>query len=326
MPRFLKNISVQFISLVRKGANQKTIIWKSGDGDPPRSWQVEIAKTDEDKRLVFGIVYSPGEVDSQGDMTDAAEIEKAAYDFLKASRTGDGVDKDHTFTPESGAFVAESWLVRKGDPVFQDQPEGSWGVAIKVDDDVLWDAVKKGEIGGLSMGGRADIEPMGKSTDFNAALSIDGFWKFFNALESSIRSIHDDEAITDKQAAIAASIDQFKEAILAQTPINKGQGSGFLAALKRIVKGESDMNEADVKKIAGELVTEQLAKMEQPIKKEDIVSVVAEATKAIVQPIADRLEKLEKQNPGSGQGEEEINKGVDHVALAAQIVKAYKGA
>lgn len=284
MPRFLKNIHVDFISLVRKGANQKTILWKSAAGEPPHCWQVEIAKTDEDKRLVFGIVYSPGEVDSQGDMTDAAEIEKAAYAFLKTSRTGDGVDKDHTFTAESGAFVAESWLVRKGDPVFLDQPEGSWAVAIKIDDDALWSAVKSGEIGGLSMGGRADIEQIEKTIEIEAI-----------------------------------------EQAIAQTIQKKGQGSGLLAALKRIVTGETDMNEADVKKIAGELVTEAVAKVAHPMTKEDIVAVVAEAAKGIVQPLVDRLEKLEKQTPGSGQGKDEITKEVDHVALAAQIVKAYKG-
>ena len=285
MPRFLKNIQIQFISLVRKGANQKTIIWKSGAGESPRSWQIDIAKTDDDKRLVFGIVYSPGEIDSQGDITDAAEIEKAAYAFLKTSRTGDGVDKYHTFTAESGAFVAESWLVRKGDPVFLDQPEGSWAVAIKIDDDDLWSAVKSGEIGGLSMGGRADVEQVEKSVD----------------------------------------IDAIAQAIITNEITKKGQGSGFLAALKRIVTGETDMNEADVKKIAGDAVAEAVAKMAQPLTKEDMTAVVVEATKGIIQPLADRLETLEKQTPGSAQGGTEIEKNVDHAALAAQIVKAYKG-
>ena len=86
------------------------------------------------------------------------------------------------------------------------------------------------------------------------------------------------------------------------------------------------MNEADVKKIAGELVAEAVAKMAQPMTKEDLSAVVVDATKAIVQPIIDRLEKLEKQTPGSGQDNEEIDQNkVDHAALAAQIVKAYKG-
>lgn len=277
MPRFLKNIQVQFISLVRKGANKKTILWKSTDTEPPFSWKIDITKTDEDKRLVFGIVYSPGEIDSQGDMTDAAEIEKAAYGFLKASRTGSGVDKDHTFTPEGGAFVAESWIVRKGDPIFPDQPEGSWAVAIKVDTDELWNAVKSGDIGGLSMGGLADVE--------------------VDAIEKALtEEIH-----------------------------KKGQSSGFLAALKRIVTGEIDMNEAEIKKITEKLVTDAIAKMDKPLSREDLTAVVVESAKAIVQPLVERLEKLEKQTPGSGQGAEDIEKNVDHAALAAQIVKAYKG-
>lgn len=168
---FLKNIRVDFISLVRKGANKKTILWKSGDDEPPRSWDVSLSKFDDEKRLVYGIVYSPGEVDSQGDHTDAKQIEKAAHLFMKGSKTGQGVDKDHSFQAEEGAFVAESWIVKKGDSVFPDEPAGSWAVAIKVEDDELWSAVKKGEIGGLSMGGVADQIEKGDRSD-SAILSI----------------------------------------------------------------------------------------------------------------------------------------------------------
>lgn len=162
---FLKNIRVDFVSLVRKGANKKTIIWKSGEGEPPRKWDVPLSKVDEEKNLVYGIVYSPGEVDSQGDHTDEKQIEKAAHLFLKGSKTGDGVDRDHSFQAEDGVYVAESWIVRKGDPVFPDDPEGSWAVAIKVEDDDLWGAVKKGDIGGLSMGGIADYVEKGDKSD-----------------------------------------------------------------------------------------------------------------------------------------------------------------
>ena len=37
---------------------------------------------DEEKRLVYGIVYEPDAVDSQGDFAKADEIEKACHQFM----------------------------------------------------------------------------------------------------------------------------------------------------------------------------------------------------------------------------------------------------
>lgn len=152
----LRNIKIRFISLVKSGANQKEFIWKSGDGDGFQVKNVMITKQDDEKRIIYGIVYSPDEVDSDGDFATEKEIEKAAYDFLKKSNTGDGVDKQHSFSPESGVFVAESWILKENDPTFPDEKPGSWAVGIKVDSDEIWKQVKSGDIKGLSMGGVAD--------------------------------------------------------------------------------------------------------------------------------------------------------------------------
>ena len=153
---FLENIRINFISLVNKGANQKSIIWKSRDGDTPYKKDVDIAKFDEDERLVYGIVYSPDELDSQEDEANAKEIQKAAHQFMKDAKTADGVDKDHSFETEPGVFVAESFIIGKGNKAFPDAPEKSWAVVIKVENDDIWADVKSGKIGGLSMGGVAD--------------------------------------------------------------------------------------------------------------------------------------------------------------------------
>ncbi|SDP77019.1 XkdF-like putative serine protease domain-containing protein [Desulforhopalus singaporensis] len=318
---FLKNIKVEFISLVHKGANRKSVIWKSAERDPREEREIQIAKTDEEKRLVYGIVYSPDEVDTQGDHTNAGEIEKAAHDFMKAARVGN-IDKDHSFEAEEGAFVAESWIVKAGDPVFPDEKEGAWAVAIKIEDDELWSGVKKGEIGGLSIGGYAD--KIAKAVDFNAALTVDGFWQYFNSLERAIKSVIEDDSITDKKAAVAENIDQFKATVVEN--VTKSQGDGLLAKLKRLIKREEqDMDEKQVKEIATAAVTEAIEKMAKPIRKEDLVTTVVAATKEIVKPIEARLEAIEKQTPGSGQGEGELDDKTDYQALGAEIVKAYKG-
>lgn len=155
--RIIKNVDVKFISLVPAGANQKRILWK-GEGMIDR--YVEFKKTDDEKHLVFGIVYSPDEVDTQGDTATAETIENMAHSFMRNGRTTQ-IDKNHDSVPDEG-YIAESWIVRAGDPVFGDQPEGSWAVAVKVENADTWESVKKGELKGLSMAGIAAVEDIEK--------------------------------------------------------------------------------------------------------------------------------------------------------------------
>ena len=166
--RRLSNIDVQFISLVDKGANMKRIILKSDDlpDNPSIVKSVEILKTDIEKRMVFGIVYSPEETDSQGDVATAEEIEKAAHAFMKNRRIGK-IDKNHS-TEAGEGFVAESWITKDNDSLFaNDAPVGSWAVGIKIENDETWKEIKKGDIGGLSLMGTATIEHLEKSEEKN---------------------------------------------------------------------------------------------------------------------------------------------------------------
>jgi len=150
--RLLKDVEILFISLVDQAANKRTIVWKSkNEHSPTLEREIPIIKVDEEKHIVYGIVYAPEDVDTQGDMMTADEIEKMAYRFMKARRTTN-VDEQHDYDPDEG-YVAESWLIRAGDPLFPNEKEGAWAVGIKVENEETWEKVKKGEITGLSMGG-----------------------------------------------------------------------------------------------------------------------------------------------------------------------------
>lgn len=183
--RVLKDIQISFISLVAKGANNKTIIWKSSEKESPVFEKpIEIKKIDNEKRIVYGIVYSPGEVDSQGDVVNnPIEIENAAYAFMQARNTTN-VDKQHDFDPDEG-FVAESWITKENDPLFADQPIGSWAVGIKVLKEDTWIAVKSGEITGLSMAGVAHAEDVAKAamTHNSKTLDAEPDWAKVNKAE-----------------------------------------------------------------------------------------------------------------------------------------------
>ncbi len=156
MPTELKDMKITFLSLVPKGANKKKIIWKSASNDKdgePLEREVKLTKVNNEQRMVYGIVYSPDQIDTQGDFAKADEIKKAAYGFMKSALTTN-IDANHDFDAKD-AYVAESWLTKGVDSLFEKEPEGSWAVGIKVESEDLWNSVKKGELAGISMAGRA---------------------------------------------------------------------------------------------------------------------------------------------------------------------------
>lgn len=162
--RKLKKIDVSFISLVDKGANRRRLIFKNNEGAVSAiDKMLPIKKFDEDQKMVFCIVYAPDETDTQGDCASADVIKEAAYNFMRCARTNN-VDKQHDFIPDEG-FVAESWLVKENDPVFPEEPRGSWAVGIKVENDETWQMIKSGEITGLSLAGLAVTEEVEKQGD-----------------------------------------------------------------------------------------------------------------------------------------------------------------
>ena len=82
--RRLFEVDVEFISLVDRSGNLKTILWKSATISPDQNKKVAIEKsiniiqTDGDKRIASCIVYYPNEVDSESDTASAKVIEQMA--------------------------------------------------------------------------------------------------------------------------------------------------------------------------------------------------------------------------------------------------------
>lgn len=186
----LSQIAITHISLVKAGANKKSIIYKSSDAEPLYAKDISFKKSDDEKGLVYGIVYAPEQTDTDGDFASSDEIIKAAYSFMKERNTTN-VDKQHSFENVE-AFVAESWIVKEKDSVFPDEPVGSWAVAIKLESEELKKAVKDGAIAGLSMAGTAtkkeEKESTLKADDKSFSLNdlIDMFKKVFGSTHVNI--------------------------------------------------------------------------------------------------------------------------------------------
>lgn len=238
--RRLSDIQISHISLVKAGANGRTFLFKSKDEEPKHEVIVQLVKQDTKKGIVYGIVYEPEKVDSQGDIANAEEIEKAAYSFMKARNTLN-VDKQHDFN-NVDAYVAESWIIKANDPVFPDAV-GAWAVAIKVEDPELKQAIEKGDIAALSMAGDAKTEALSEE-DGNILKSIkEGFDTFIKSFEKAASA----KSVTVSKEEINAILKSELEPILKEKETLKAELAKTKDDLATITK-EKDAVVAELKK------------------------------------------------------------------------------
>ena len=105
----------------------------------------------EYERVVVGEVYIPGQEDTDGNIMTASEIKKACYNFMRKQRTHN-IDLMHNYR-ETGSYVVENFLARRGDP--DGFAEGSWVAAVKIESDDIWNKILKGDINCYSLAGYA---------------------------------------------------------------------------------------------------------------------------------------------------------------------------
>jgi Putative phage serine protease XkdF len=120
-----------------------------------------IVKIDVDKRLVGGWAYVAKRrdgsqvIDWSGDVvSDAGNLEDAAYQFVEKSRNG---DVDHSRVPvatlvESMVFTPDK-LEKIGVPEGV-LPAAGWWTTFRVNDEATWQRVKRGELKAFSVGGK----------------------------------------------------------------------------------------------------------------------------------------------------------------------------
>ena len=136
--------------------------------------QVSIYKSDDAKRIIYGVVLDPYIIDAHDDYLSPSVIEETAHNFLSESRV---VGVDHNGEAK-GAKVVESWIQpypskddymaaiegkphkayaqRFGDDTVR---SGSWILGVKLTPE-LWEKVQEGELNGFSIGGYGQREEM----------------------------------------------------------------------------------------------------------------------------------------------------------------------
>lgn len=121
-----------------------------------KSYEIPIAKVDEEKRLVSGVVLEPDTVDAQGDIISAEEIEKTAHNFMLKSRTiGKGHKNKADAAPVESHITSQDVKIGK-----QSVRKGAWVLTVKLNDDSIWEGVKSGEYTGFSIGGFGKRTPL----------------------------------------------------------------------------------------------------------------------------------------------------------------------
>ena len=137
------------VELVRRKRKKKS---EDDPNEDESNVGAEILKTDDEQRIVYGIVLEPDVEDSQGDVVSKDDVELAAHRFLYQQGLAIG-DQHGTLAPPDVRPV-ESYIApvdfELGGQVVK---AGSWVLAVHVPDDSLWAQIKKDQKGAFSVGG-----------------------------------------------------------------------------------------------------------------------------------------------------------------------------
>lgn len=170
------------ISLVTHPAMDEKFIMMSEEDKP----LIKMAKIDEDKRLILGLVLEPNKKIYRRDKRTGEEyevflreetIEKAAYLYLQK-----GQQKNVTFEHEAelkDISVVETWIVADSEKdksaIFgYNYPVGSWLVVMKVQDPNTWKQLKEETtVSGFSIEGFFEQKPLEAAEMIAMCLDLD---------------------------------------------------------------------------------------------------------------------------------------------------------
>lgn len=243
--RKLTDLHVDWISLCARPVNGKGVVLKSEGGRQPIMF--DIKKSNDELRVVYGIVYAPGDAedaDAEGDFADADVIRKAMWSFMREGMQKN-IDVQHSFARED-AYVVENWLLRKGDGLFPEEPEGSWAVGIKINSEDIWQKYKKGELTGLSLAGfgSGDIVEDVPVSKAEAVGLLERFKTLLKGKDSMELNEEQINAIADKVTANLQKAQEDQAASAADQGKNKepqaNGGEDAMADLAKALKGLPD--------------------------------------------------------------------------------------
>lgn len=171
LDRKLRQIKQALDAIEKKSQSEKARSVNAGpaesSGEPRETSTVSVVKSLPEKRIVYGVVLDPYQVDLQNDWLPPAEIERTAHEFMKSSRVIGFEHKERA----RGAQVVESFIelypsTDDRENAFKGLPHtatrrpfgndvlhsGAWVLGVQLDD-ALWRKHQAGEIDAFSIGG-----------------------------------------------------------------------------------------------------------------------------------------------------------------------------
>lgn len=148
-------------ALQRAGYEKKDGKWTKVDKTTETKDLKIVAKTlNSDKRLVWAwasVATVKGQplVDYHGDIVEIDELQRAAHEYMVKSR-----DAKYNHSGRVRGTVVESMVFTKElqDALGIDLEKEGWLVCMFIQDDILWEKIKSGEVAELSIGGAGEYE------------------------------------------------------------------------------------------------------------------------------------------------------------------------
>jgi len=130
-----------------------------GKFEAAKDTAVKMFKADDEKQIVYGVVFEPDFNDADDEFVTKDDIEDAAHDYLvNMRRLGDQSHQklSHKTEIDDRTDIVESYIAPADFKVGEELiKEGSWIVGMKIHDKDLWKETKA-SITGFSAGGMAE--------------------------------------------------------------------------------------------------------------------------------------------------------------------------
>lgn len=113
----------------------------------------------EEERFILCTVLAPEEVDLHEDIYSAEEIRKAQRKFMLKYQNIKLMHRKMLTSDE--VAIVECYIAPCDMTIGEDKiTKGTWMMGLHIMSDVIWDAVKNGELTGLSIGGEVTEEKL----------------------------------------------------------------------------------------------------------------------------------------------------------------------
>jgi len=163
--RRIKKVTVQQLSLCKRGKNRLPVLYKSEDGSAHLQAMVKALDDFDEKGELLIVGYAPELRDVDGDIADADLCREMGHSFMREGAKLD-IRHDGNIIERQKAYVAESFTIQKSDERFANWKDydgtpvdvtGGWGALIKIEDPALRALYKSEGWNGVSFEGPAIV-------------------------------------------------------------------------------------------------------------------------------------------------------------------------